>query len=64
MKLVKMEAEDENKKKNITSFFLWDNFSELIKKLRNVGNKVSELKSLAGVLCEADFPSISFHRIF
>lgn len=58
MKLVKMEAEDENKKKYITSFFLWDNFSELIK------NKVSELKSLAGVLCEADFPSISFHRIF
>lgn len=63
MKLVKMEAEDENQK-NIRSFFLWDNFSELIKKLRNVGNKVSELKSLAGVLCEADFPSISFHRIF
>lgn len=31
MKLVKMEAEDENKKKNITSFFLWDNFSELTK---------------------------------
>lgn len=41
MKLVKME--DEDKKKNITSLFLWDNFSELIKKLRNVGNKVSEL---------------------
>lgn len=40
MKLVKME--DENKK-NITSLFLWDNFSALIKKLRNVGNKVSEL---------------------
>lgn len=31
MKLVKMEAEDENKKKYITSFFLWDNFSELTK---------------------------------
>lgn len=30
-------------KKDITSFFLWDNFSELIKKLRNLGNKVSEL---------------------